>query len=80
MFQRLSVALQRGNAVSFHSTFTTECGDHCGHFAFTTISCLLALCWRAKNDNNNRRKSEFKALTRIFTFYPWLTTVIMKRS
>jgi len=24
LFQRLSVALQRGNAVSFHSTFTTE--------------------------------------------------------
>jgi len=23
-FQRLSVALQRGNAVSFHSTFTTD--------------------------------------------------------
>jgi len=24
LFQRLSVALQRGNAVSFHSTFTTD--------------------------------------------------------
>ena len=24
LFQRMSVALQRGNAVSFHSTFTTE--------------------------------------------------------
>ena len=24
LFQRLSVALQRGNVVSFHSTFTTE--------------------------------------------------------
>jgi len=24
LFQRLSVALQRGNAVSFHSTFTTR--------------------------------------------------------
>jgi len=24
LFQRLSVALQRGNAVSYHSTFTTE--------------------------------------------------------
>jgi len=24
LFQRLSMALQRGNAVSFHSTFTTE--------------------------------------------------------
>jgi len=24
LFQRLSVALQRGNAVSFHNTFTTE--------------------------------------------------------
>ena len=24
LFQRLSIALQRGNAVSFHSTFTTE--------------------------------------------------------
>jgi len=24
LFQRLSVALQRGNAVSFYSTFTTE--------------------------------------------------------
>ena len=24
LFQRLSVALQRGNTVSFHSTFTTE--------------------------------------------------------
>ena len=24
LFQRLSVALQRGNAVFFHSTFTTE--------------------------------------------------------
>jgi len=24
LFQRMSVALQRGNAVSFHSTFTAE--------------------------------------------------------
>jgi len=24
LFQQLSVALQRGNAVSFHSTFTTD--------------------------------------------------------
>jgi len=24
LFQRMSVALQRGTAVSFHSTFTTE--------------------------------------------------------
>ena len=24
LFQRLAVALQRGNAVSFHSTFTTD--------------------------------------------------------
>jgi len=24
LFQRMSLALQRGNAVSFHSTFTTE--------------------------------------------------------
>jgi len=24
LFQRMSVALQRGNAVSFHNTFTTE--------------------------------------------------------
>jgi len=24
LFQRMSVALQRGNAISFHSTFTTE--------------------------------------------------------
>jgi len=24
LFQRLSVALQRGNALSFHNTFTTE--------------------------------------------------------
>jgi len=24
LFQRMSVTLQRGNAVSFHSTFTTE--------------------------------------------------------
>jgi len=32
LFQQLSVALQRGNAVSFHSTFTTDT---------TVVSCLV---------------------------------------
>jgi len=35
LFQRLSVALQRGNAVSFRTR-------RCGHFAFTTTS---SACW-----------------------------------
>ena len=48
LFQRLCMALQRGNAVSFQNTMITDWSSVATalHF-FLWFSCLLALCWWA---------------------------------
>ena len=48
LFQRLSIALQRGNAVSFFSTFTATGQSPTAVISCLIFSCLQALCWWAK--------------------------------
>ena len=53
LFQRLSIALQRGNAVSFHSTFTTEYKRRCGLTCLVfNISYLRQLSTEGFKNNN----------------------------
>jgi len=51
LFQCLSIALQWGNAVSFLSTFTATVIS--AVISCLIFSCLQALCWWAKKNNNN---------------------------
>ena len=45
LFQRLSVAIQRGNAASFLNTFPEECGSHLDHYYNFNIQFLACgLC------------------------------------
>jgi len=41
LFQRLSIALQSGNAVSFHNTMVTECKRRCNHFYLLSLTLIF---------------------------------------
>jgi len=54
LFERLSMAFQKGNAVSFRHTLLTD-NTPSQLFTFSYLQCMVpaALSWWAKNNDNN---------------------------
>jgi len=61
LFQRLSTALQRGNAVSFFDTMVTELKRSCNHFSFAFSFNFCACGFVLVGNNSNKKKNIFVA-------------------